>query len=915
VISPKLFREDHDLVVCYWQIRLTLVQKQVNIDGPLAQRNDTRRDYPRDQCIHHIFQRCAALTPDATALVFEDRLLSYGELNRRANQLAHHLRKEGVQPDDLVAICVRRSIEMIVGILAILKAGAAYVPIDPDQPFERQEFVLADTRAAVLLTQSFLAGRLPQDAVRLLYIDLDFDKTNIAPDENLPSEGSGSSLSNVIYTSGSTGKPKGVEVTHRGVLRLVLGSEYAQLDAERIFLQLAPISFDASTFEIWAPLLNGAKCVIYPDRVPTPGDFGEVLKRNKITTLWLTSSLYNLVIDQDPDSLNSLDELLIGGEALSVAHVRRGLELLPRTQIINGYGPTESTTFACCFNIPRPFPSDLTSVPIGRPIANTEVYILDEFLSPVAEGASGDLCIGGDGLARGYLNRSELTAEKFIQNPFNSDPRSRLYVTGDRARYLPDGNIEFLGRIDQQVKIRGYRIELGEIEAALGRHPRVRQAVVAVREATPGDKRLVAYVVEVPGQAANENLRTFLSKALPIYMVPGVYVTLGALPLTANGKIDRDALPSPFDERHSISQPERSNWTSIEGEIARIFESVLGLLGIDTEDSFFDLGGDSLAAVRVSAQIESSLGVSIPLATIFEAPTVKQLAAVLENGNFQPVSDPLIGLHPYGTKPPLFLLPGLGGHVYVFRELAKMLGSKQPVYGLQPRGLDGLQPPHRDIPEMAAYLIEAVRKVAPHGPYYFAGFSAGGNVAYEMSTQLRAAGEHVAMLCLLDSAGPRYPAIAPLRVRIWLHIKQLVSCKDWFEAGRLIRKGLAAVGKRLRPKKEALPIGLHTNDGSLSKTIEIVARAWKLALDCHVPQLYDGRVSIVRVEDKPQWLGINFDDPLMGWGTVAKGKVSLCQTKGSHLKMFSPDNLPSLTDLLLDEISEAHLVQGRAIRD
>ncbi|HVO96042.1 MAG TPA: amino acid adenylation domain-containing protein, partial [Terriglobales bacterium] len=386
------------------------------------------------------------------------------------------------------------------------------------------------------------------------------------------------SLAYVIFTSGSTGIPKGVEVRHRGIVRLLFGIDYVQLDSAQTILHLAPISFDAATFEVWGALLHGGKCVLFAGKVPAAKELGEVLKKHHVNTLWLTAALFNTVMNEEPQILSEVEQLLIGGEALSVPHVQRGLEQLPKTKIINGYGPTENTAFTCCYAIPYQLDARLTSIPIGRPIANTEIYILDAHLNPAPIGVTGELHIGGDGLARGYLNRPELTQEKFIPNPFSNDSSSRLYKTGDLARYLPDGNIEFLGRVDEQVKIRGYRIELGEIEAVLGRHNEIQQAVVLAREDTPGDHRLVAYAVAIPGSSPSASeLRTFLRQKLPEYMVPTAFLFLDSLPLTANGKVDRNALPVPDQTRPQLDEIFAPPRTPVEEILANIWAKVLKL--------------------------------------------------------------------------------------------------------------------------------------------------------------------------------------------------------------------------------------------------------------------------------------------------------------------------------------------------
>jgi amino acid adenylation domain-containing protein len=462
----------------------------------LVEWNQTQTDYPKEACIHELFEEQVECNPDALAVVQDNHQLTYGDLNTRANQLAHYLRKLAVGPEVLVGICLERSLEMIVGLLGILKAGGVYLPLDLSYPKERLEWMIKDSGVGVLITLESLIENLPCNGAKVVCVDTDAEKIARESEENLASRCMAENLAYVMYTSGSTGKPKGVCIVHRGIVRLVRETNYVDLSSDEVFLQFAPISFDASTFEIWGPLLNGARCVLFPNRMPGLQELAQVIREHRVSTLWLTSSLYSAMIDEEPEGLKGVRQLLIGGEVLSVPHVRRGLQRLPHTQIINGYGPTENTTFTCCYRIPKELDQAVPSIPIGRPIANTKVYILDAHLNPVPIGVVGELYIGGDGLGREYLNRPELTAERFVENPLGEKPGQCLYRTGDLVRYLPDGNIEFRGRNDDQIKLRGFRIELGEIENVLGTHPAVREGVVLLREDDPGDKRLVAYVVQ-----------------------------------------------------------------------------------------------------------------------------------------------------------------------------------------------------------------------------------------------------------------------------------------------------------------------------------------------------------------------------------------------------------------------------------
>jgi amino acid adenylation domain-containing protein/non-ribosomal peptide synthase protein (TIGR01720 family) len=581
--------------------------------------NATRTEYPREATVHALFAAQAAATPEATAVVFGSERLSYRQLDQRANQLAHTLRARGVGDEVPVGLYARRSLEMVVATLAILKAGGAYVPLDPELPDARLAFLVEDARAAVVVVAGASAVGRPLGRVTL--VDLASDAACIAaePDGAPASLGSGESLACVMYTSGSTGTPKGVCVLHRGVVRLVRGTGYARFGADEVFLQLAPIAFDAATLEVWGPLLNGGTLVVFPDERPTPERIGDVVRAHGVTTLWLTAGLFNAVIEQHSEALRPLRQLLTGGEALSVPHVRRALAELPGVRIVNGYGPTEGTTFTCCHTIVST--EGAVSIPIGRPIANTRVYVLDEHLSPVPIGVPGELCIGGDGLARGYLGRPELTAERFVQDPF--DPQARIYRTGDRVRWLADGTLAFLGRLDLQVKLRGFRIELGEIEAVLGEHPAVAECAVILREDAPGDRRLCAYVV---GDGAADALRAWLKERLPEPMIPAAFVTLAALPLTPSGKVDRRALPAPERGAGATYVAPRG---PIEEALAGIFAEALRLPveQVGAHDDFFDLGGHSLLATQVVARVRTALGVELPLRALFEAPALADFAA------------------------------------------------------------------------------------------------------------------------------------------------------------------------------------------------------------------------------------------------------------------------------------------------
>ncbi len=584
-----------------------------------------RTDYPCNATIHQIFEQQATATPQAVAVAFGETKMTYGELNRRANCLANRLQKLGVGRDVPVGVFMERSPEMIVALLAILKAGGAYVPLDPSYPAERISVMISDTETPVILIQSKLQNELvnPNGSPKILCVDTEaFSEES---ERNPQTEAEASDLAYIMYTSGSTGTPKGVAVPHRAVVRLVKNTSYTSFLPDETFLQLAPISFDASTFEIWGPLLNGGKLAVMPPALPSLEAIGHAIAENGVTTLWLTAGLFNAMVDERLEDLRPLRQLLTGGDVLSVPHVSKALAALPNTRLINGYGPTESTTFACCHPIEAIAPSD-RSIPIGKPINNTSVYILDANLKPVPVGAAGELCVGGDGLARGYWKREELTAEKFIADPVDRSSKARLYKTGDLARWRNDGVIEFLGRKDSQIKLRGFRVEPGEVEAALKRQLDVRDAAVVAGEDVRGEKRLAAYVV---GPASSEKILVGLRKSLPDYMLPSVVTILPTLPRTANGKLDRSALPIPefLDEPTATLTAPR---TSLEQKLAAIWAGVLGLDQVSPFESFFDLGGHSLAGLRVVNQLSEHLGQRLAPGIFIEAPTVAAMAKLLE---------------------------------------------------------------------------------------------------------------------------------------------------------------------------------------------------------------------------------------------------------------------------------------------
>jgi len=573
--------------------------------------------YPREATIQELFAEQAALRPEAVAVESAEESLTYGELKRRAGALARWLRGAGVGPEVRVGVCLDRSVERVVATLAVLEAGGAYVPLDPAYPEERLRFLLADAGVQVVLDR--------KDVKDIK----DFkDQDSLASLKTLPSLGGGT-LAYVMYTSGSTGKPKGVAATHRGVVRLVRETGYVRFGPDEVFLQLAPYAFDASTFEIWGALLHGGRLVMPPPGALSPAELGALVERHGVTTLWLTTGLFHQIVEEGLPGLTGVRQVMTGGDVISVPHVRRALAALPATRLTVFYGPTENTTFTTFFPVASPEDVEPT-VPLGVPIANSQVYVLDRHLTPVPAGVAGELFTGGDGLARGYLDRPELTAERFVPDPFGREPGGRLYRTGDRVRWRPTGTLEFLGRIDTQVKVRGFRVEPGEIETVLRSHPWVREAVVLAERESSGNQRLVAYVAgameDAPGPV---ELRGFLRQRMPEFMLPAAFAFLPSLPLTAHAKFDRKALAKIRPER-AEGETGRAPRTPAEELLAEIFAEVLQRPRVGADESFFDLGGHSLLATQVTSRVRTVFGVELPLRALFEAPTVEGLAGWLE---------------------------------------------------------------------------------------------------------------------------------------------------------------------------------------------------------------------------------------------------------------------------------------------
>ena len=853
--------------------------------------NNTTKEYPSDKCIHQLFEEQVELTPDSEAVLFEDKQLTYRELNQRANSLAHHLRNLGVGPEVLVGICVERSLEMVVGLLGILKAGGAYVPLDPAYPPERLAFMLEDASVGVLLTQAQLLESLPKHQGPIVCLDTDWKIIERQSEKNPGCSLTPENLAYVIYTSGSTGQPKGVLVAHSGVSNLATALiQISNVQPNSGVLQFCSLSFDGSVTELVMALLSGAAMVMGTRDSLLPGaNLIQLLRDFEVTTVALLPSVLAVL---PANELPALRTIIAAGEACSRELVAKWSS---GRRFFNGYGPTECTV---CTTIVECTDSK-EAPPIGRPLPNTQVYILDAQKQLVPIGVHGELYIGGVGVTRGYLNRPEITADRFILNPFSNDSGSRLYKTGDLVRYLPDGNIEYLGRIDHQVKIRGFRIELGEIEAVLRQNPAVQDAVVIGQEYDLHDKRLVAYVVPSQEEVlSTSELRRYIKQKLPDHMVPSAFVRLEALPLTPNDKVDRRALPMP-DGTRSVEGTFAPPLTLFEEVLANIWSEVLRLDSVGIHDNFFELGGHSLLAVRLLAQIEKTFGKNLPLSTLFQSPTIEQLANILREKGWSAPCQTLVVIQPGGSKRPLFFIHVLGEGLKFCRSLTSHLDPEQPIYGLAVGIMD--EDSVNKIEDVVAYYIKEMRSIQPEGPYLLAGIYCGGRIAYEMAQQLHEQGQKVALVALLDTLKDGEAIkIIPLQKRVLAH---------W---NNFLRIGLTYLlnKRRLREVKNRLMsiycefyerLGLPAPQACQSFTYRKKKEGgmeWVFA----PKQVYPDRVTLFRPIDN-----IGFIDPDWGWSELAPGGLEIHDVPGDTFSMLEEPQVQGLAEKLRDCIDR---VQG-----
>ncbi len=856
--------------------------------------NDTSRAYPTEVPLHRLIEEQVEKTPESIALIYESEQLTYRQLNDRANRLAHYLRENGVGPDVLVGICAERSLEIVIALLASLKAGGAYVPLDPEYPKDRLVAMLRNANPAVVLTQRHLLDRLPDKTKNVFCLDRDWPSLASKSSKNPNIAVEGKSLAYAIYTSGSTGEPKGVPNIHEAIVnRLLWMQDTYQLTAKDRVLQKTPFSFDVSVWEFFWPLLAGATLVVArPGGHRDPAYLVNLIAAQDITTLHFVPSMLRIFLESAGlERCCSIRQIFASGEALAFELQQRFFKRM-KAELHNLYGPTEAAVDVTYWRC-RP-DTEGAIVPIGRPIANTQIYILDPNLQPVPVGVQGELHIGGIGLARGYLNRPDLTAEKFIPDPFSGAPNARLYKTGDLARFLADGNIEYLARIDNQVKLRGFRIELGEIEAVLGQCAGVLQAVVIVREDNRGDKRLVAYLMAAPGgKLVMDALRRELKNKLPDYMVPSQIVVLKEFPMTTSGKVDRRALPAPQDDgRTTTARVAPRN--EMESHLAQIFASVLGLPSVGVTDNFFDLGGHSLTAARLLAQINEITGRQIPLSAMFRGATVESLARIISE--HKDANDPVVMeiQHGDGSGLPFFAIVPAGEESIGYAILARHMGPQQHVYKVQ--GHSPVAGDHPYTPEqlqsLAGEYVAAMRAVQPEGPYCVGGLCGGVHIGERVVVELEAQGQEVALFVSIDTWVMQHS------MRLWLgrvHYfeQRLREVKNW------------SFREQLRHYKGAAGNLMRRLTGKAPARTEWQEAYWP---GNFVTTQFRAPVILFKRPKQPYYY---VKDPLMGWGARTTSGVEVHEINFDHLYLLREPHVRVLGEKLAACIQRASVRNGQ----
>jgi amino acid adenylation domain-containing protein len=850
-----------------------------------------------------VFEARAARTPDAIAITEGQRRLTYRELNDQANRLAHQIIRHGARPEHLIGVCLERSMEFVVAILAVLKAGAAYLPLDPVYPAERLAFMIKDSRARLLITTPELRSKVNCDDVEAIQVDL---SSPVLPGENVGNpnaEMTTDNLAYVIYTSGSTGQPKGVLVTHHNVVRLFKQTEHwYKFDANDVWTLFHSLSFDFSVWELWGALFYGGRLVVVPYMVSrSPREFYELLAKEKVTVLNQTPSAFRQLMWAEATETAHLPLCLrlviFGGEALELHSLqpwfdRHGDEM---PLLVNMYGITE-TTVHVTYRVIRQadLAKGLGSV-IGAPIPDLRVYLVDERLQPVPQGVPGEILVAGAGVARGYLNRPELTGQRFLSDAFSGQDGARLYRSGDLARYTAGGELEYLGRIDNQVKIRGFRIELGEIESALNDHPAVRESLVIARNGPDGGQHLVAYLVmDKKVSCSAKELRRYLQARLPDYMIPLAHVFLNHFPLNSNGKVARETLPAPDLSARVVSEYVAPR-NEIESKLARFWQEALGLERVGIEDDFFEVGGDSLLATTLAFQIEQEFGKPIPVLTVFEAPTVREMADKL--GHATPLRvEGIVPLFVSGKGPKLLFLNGI--HRKLGQELSPELRTFGVYCPVEEAALTLARTKRFELSteDLASRYVKIIRDFQKEGPYFLAGYSYGGVLAFEVAAQLRSLGQEIAFLGLLDAVhfGGLKPRPFPWLAKLSYHVRECFRNGPSHLAGRL----------KLIRRRKSKRVDAQRRSGSPD------ANAWEnkmaflvLADRRYRAKPYPGSVLLVKAVGMPASFA-HWPDPTNGWGGVVQGQLDTIAIPAIHEEFLDDSHIKEVANALRDYIQQ-----------
>ncbi|SFX17646.1 amino acid adenylation domain-containing protein [Thermoactinomyces sp. DSM 45891] len=864
--------------------------------------NDTGVDYERNATLSELFERQVRLHPEAIAIEDEGRQMTYRELNEAANQWARVIRNKGVCANQPVGIMLQRTTEFIIAILAVTKAGGMYVPLSTDYPAERIHYMLEDSGCLIALTTKNLLSEI---AFAGEWVCLDDEGANQENKENLPLQNGANDLAYMIYTSGSTGAPKGVMTEHRSVHNLVIGHEKlyrGQINSHDRFLVCTNISFDASVFETWLPLLVGATLVMYAGEKFDVMRLAASMVQKETTFAFIPPALLNPLYDEFRGSGRKfpLTKMFVGGEASKAENLENYKALKPELMLVNAYGPTETTVICTGYHYQSKGFTD-PSVPIGKPMANTQMYVLNADMQPVSKGVYGELWVGGDGIARGYWNQPELTAESFVENPFR--PGTKMYRTGDIVKWLPDGNLQFIGRADHQVKIRGYRIELGEIENRLTHHEAVQNALVVIKEDAQSEKYLCAYV-EMSSETTNEDLVEWIAKRLPIYMIPSAFVRVSTFPLTPNGKIDRRALPEPNQSLTTIhdKQVYLAPRNELEQTMVQLWGEVLQVESIGVLDNFFAMGGHSLKALNLVNKVSKTFERSLPLSVLFKNPTVASLCEVLQSHDDDASGNLILLSEGDEAVPPLFVVHGQGGGIINFVHLAQEFESKRTIYAFQALGYDDREPIELSVEQMAERYIAEIRQIAPTGPYHLMGWSFGGILVYEITKQLEEQGETVAYLGICD-VKPRSKEELP----------------KWDEKrDPLIRyallQGMEESCLAKRSEEEQLQvcqklIGDEVSDGVLEEEVSL-SKLRIIAINGLALRKYQP-IGVIRADIH---LFLALEDSLLQdarpeeivdlWSGLTEGQVKSSLTGGDHYSMLEPPYIKPLVDMICGQLEK-----------